>query len=374
MNKKRLALLVAYMTILLSYTDKIEASTDLADEAVICDVEDTNQPIKLRNYNPTVLVEKDTMIFAGPGLNYDKLDPISSMDGVKIVSKSIDNWYLVEYDNLYGFIDGDCLALKDSNYTDLFNINQNVMAMNDTNIMEEDNKESEILGLLKEKAKIQIIQKLENDWYEVDYMGDSAYVESDDVKINYDYDIPNKFYKVIWIKKDTGLYSNGRMIQVLSKYECGEVYNETNDEYFISTEDMCGYVKKEDAEVLEGTFVIVDESTQSLKLYEDNEVVLESPVVSGKTGHETNKGKHKVLNKELNRTLVGEGGSYRSFVNYWMRFDNDQEGLHDATWRNTFGPAVSRDNGSHGCVNLPLDIAAQLYDELELGDTVIIKK
>jgi len=49
---------------------------------------------------------------------------------------------------------------------------------------------------------------------------------------------------------------------------------------------------------------------------------------------------------------------------------NGGEGLHDATWRTEFGKDIYKTNGSHGCVNLPLDIAKEIYDIVKVGTIV----
>jgi lipoprotein-anchoring transpeptidase ErfK/SrfK len=46
-------------------------------------------------------------------------------------------------------------------------------------------------------------------------------------------------------------------------------------------------------------------------------------------------------------------------------------GMHDATWRSEFGGDIYLTNGSHGCLNLPLDKAAELYNYLYTGYPVI---
>lgn len=45
--------------------------------------------------------------------------------------------------------------------------------------------------------------------------------------------------------------------------------------------------------------------------------------------------------------------------------------MHDATWRNEFGGQIYIENGSHGCVNLPLDAAAAIYEHMSTGFPVI---
>ena len=47
-------------------------------------------------------------------------------------------------------------------------------------------------------------------------------------------------------------------------------------------------------------------------------------------------------------------------------------GLHDATWRWSFGGDIYTYNGSHGCVNLPLNTAAYIYNNVPTGTTVKI--
>ena len=51
-------------------------------------------------------------------------------------------------------------------------------------------------------------------------------------------------------------------------------------------------------------------------------------------------------------------------------------GLHDAyRWRSTYGPDANHSvNGSHGCVNMPLDAARTTYENVEQGDMVLVHK
>ena len=65
------------------------------------------------------------------------------------------------------------------------------------------------------------------------------------------------------------------------------------------------------------------------------------------------------------------GGSYSSHVSFWMPFNGGQ-GLHDATWRSSFGGSIYRGSGSHGCVNCPYSTAAVLYKYVEEGFPVIV--
>lgn len=119
------------------------------------------------------------------------------------------------------------------------------------------------------------------------------------------------------------------------------------------------------------TYVEVDTKQQHLYYYIDGELVFDSDVVTGRLGKsETNHGIHQVQFKQKNRTL--RGANYTSFVHYWMRFDDDAEGFHDATWRSKFGGNIYEYDGSHGCVNMPLQKAKELYDILDVGTYVFI--
>ncbi len=128
-----------------------------------------------------------------------------------------------------------------------------------------------------------------------------------------------------------------------------------------------------------GTYVEIDIDNQMVYYYEDGQCLVETPCVTG-TGsvprRQTPTGVFHIHDKQRNRTLYGDiqpDGSYgyASFVNYWMRFSGGC-GLHDATWRDSFGGDIYWEGGSHGCVNLPYEAAAQLYEIVEEGTPCIV--
>ena len=59
-------------------------------------------------------------------------------------------------------------------------------------------------------------------------------------------------------------------------------------------------------------------------------------------------------------------------MNYWMPFLGNAYGLHDASWRSRFGGSIYSYAGSHGCINLPREKAAELFDLVNVGDKVNI--
>ena len=118
-------------------------------------------------------------------------------------------------------------------------------------------------------------------------------------------------------------------------------------------------------------YIEVSIDNQYMWVYDDGEVILESPVVTGdpNTGHDTPKGFFLLGNKNEHATLYGPG--YETEVAYWITIYDDI-GFHDATWQYSFGGDVYLYNGSHGCVNLPFDFAGQLYEFAEPDIPVFI--
>ena len=120
------------------------------------------------------------------------------------------------------------------------------------------------------------------------------------------------------------------------------------------------------------SYVEADLTHQHLYLYQNGTIVLETDFVSGdmssKPGNVTPEGVFGVAYKTTNAVLHGE--DYITPVNYWMPYFGNY-GMHDATWRSEFGGDIYITNGSHGCINLPLDKAAQIYQYMYAGFPVI---
>ena len=118
------------------------------------------------------------------------------------------------------------------------------------------------------------------------------------------------------------------------------------------------------------TYVEVNLTSQHLWFYKDGILIVEGDVVTGKVsdGHGTPKGTYFLAYKQKNATLKGEG--YETPVSYWMPFNNGI-GIHDATWRSSFGGEIYYYGGSHGCVNAPYGIASTIYNNIEPGTPII---
>ena len=78
------------------------------------------------------------------------------------------------------------------------------------------------------------------------------------------------------------------------------------------------------------------------------------------------------LAKERDATLTSQTYGYESNVSYWMPITWTGIGLHDASWRGSFGGSIYLSNGSHGCVNLPTETARALFEADTMDMPVII--
>ena len=123
-------------------------------------------------------------------------------------------------------------------------------------------------------------------------------------------------------------------------------------------------------------YVEIDIDNQMVYLYVDGECILETACVTGLASDSDRAtpswGVWALSYKATNQTLgTLEVQGYESFVYYWMPF-NGGVGLHDATWRSSFGGTIYKTNGSHGCVNLPLAAAKTIYETISAGWPIIV--
>lgn len=125
------------------------------------------------------------------------------------------------------------------------------------------------------------------------------------------------------------------------------------------------------------TYAEVDLTDQHMYFIKGGKVVLETDVVTGNPnkGNATPQGIYTLSYKTRNATLRGEKKangeySYETPVKYWMPF-NGGIGFHDATWQPTFGGDWYKGHGSHGCVNMPEEKAAKLYELIGAGIPVV---
>lgn len=119
------------------------------------------------------------------------------------------------------------------------------------------------------------------------------------------------------------------------------------------------------------SYVEINLTAQHLFMYQDGELVVESDFVSGDVAcnRKTRLGAFGLSYKQRNATL--RGADYVTPVSYWMPFDGGI-GMHDATWRSNFGGDIYLTNGSHGCINLPLNVAATIFENISANYPVLV--
>ena len=119
--------------------------------------------------------------------------------------------------------------------------------------------------------------------------------------------------------------------------------------------------------------IVVSISQQRMWAYENGELVVTSLVSTGVGDVPetvTPVGYHSILAKYDVQTMEGTISDeyYRvPDVPNVMYFDNLGNALHGAYWHNNFGSPMS-----HGCINLPLDIAAWMYGWADVGTPVTV--
>ncbi len=132
-------------------------------------------------------------------------------------------------------------------------------------------------------------------------------------------------------------------------------------------------------------YIDVDLAEQHVRFYDDGKVIWETDCVSGGLDdkgemHSTPSGVYTINsnmrsgNVELRGKIDPKTNEpeYISHVEYWMPFIEDSVALHDADWRSSFGGDLYRSNGSHGCVNLPVGKARDLYGMVSVGTVVVV--
>ena len=196
---------------------------------------------------------------------------------------------------------------------------------------------------------------------------------------------------IYYVKNDTTLTIPSFLTEskveeqvTLPKLECLEVYDILDDTCLVKTNEYVGFTTLENLEELTGTFVVVDISSQEVKLYCNNEVILTTPVVTGKPSTPSDKGLFEIYDISHSRYLIGP--NYKSYVDIMMKY-NGGEGLHDAQyhthedgfrhgWRDAseFGGDTYLKHGSHGCINMIHDDVMTVSDYVDIGTKVLVKE
>ena len=111
------------------------------------------------------------------------------------------------------------------------------------------------------------------------------------------------------------------------------------------------------------SFIEINLQNQQLWFYRKGNLVMTTPIVSGSLANNTPTpaGAFSVSYTKKDAKLSGPGYSYT--VSYWVPF-NGNIGIHDATWRegNYGDDTYMTVDGSHGCIEVPLEAAKLIYE------------
>ena len=317
--------------------------------------------LKSMNMTPTVVSQDAKLDFSGS--NY------------KIVAEVYGNE--INKDTLKNLIMQNVQSLKPQNYSTKIDV-----ATSDCYIKPNITKDNEKLvnacnkanSILNSTFAVKVINKVENidsatvkSWVSVDK---DFNVNVDETKIgNYVETLNSKYTTYGKDRKFKTTYGD---VVTVSKGDYGRKLNATS----LKT-DLVSAVKNGKSSTvvtkfsrtamgsfendLGTTYAEIDLTNQRMWMYKDGKIVVATDVVTGKPDgeHDTPQGTYKLKYKEKNATL--KGANYSTPVAWWMPFNGDI-GMHDATWQPTFGGDRYIKHGSHGCVNLPLDKAASIFN------------
>lgn len=266
--------------------------------------------------------------------------------------------------------------------------NYYIRAKETVNVRYEPTTESDIMDILYEGNSLKKIGVVGN-WYMVKCNNETGYVSKDyceqieNNEINndgIDTDIQEEINgsNVCYFPYGATIYSDKELTNAICdipSLESGIINYQVGDIYSVDSYGYNGYVSIYSTSIIEQPVVIVDKSEQMLRLYKNNSLTMEFPVV---TGNETDnfynpsdEGLFNIYSKEYNANLVGP--TWDVNVNVFMAY-NGGEGIHDATWRPYFGGDIYLGDGSHGCINCPYYEVMTLADEVDIGDYVLVKR
>ena len=153
-------------------------------------------------------------------------------------------------------------------------------AVNSTTIYSNDNVK---LGTFAKGRYFRLLSATD-DYCAIDYYGSVGYVSRKDLYLTVRRDMDAEIILKGYLPNAGKLYKDYDLSEVtadLEKLEFVEIYKELDNCYLVATIDYVGYVSKDDVVLLDGTLVVIDRSNQEMRLYEDNNVTVKTPVVTG---------------------------------------------------------------------------------------------
>lgn len=180
--------------------------------------------------------------------------------------------------------------------------------------------------------------------------------------------------------KNVTLFSNinyGWQLDIMKTYEKIKLGILSGDKEVFIKSDIVGNGFSDEIQ-FNGNYAEVDLNEQKAYIFKDGKEVFSWNVITGlpNKNNMTNVGIHEVLYKESPSVLRGynnDGTKYASPVNYWIPFNWEGEGFHDANWQTSgFGGERYKYLGSHGCVNTSPEDMKKVWELTYQGMPVIV--
>ena len=136
------------------------------------------------------------------------------------------------------------------------------------------------------------------------------------------------------------------------------------NEIFLAPENVQNYAPQQYYNG--GKWISIDLNRQRLTAWEGADVVVSSPVKSGKFGYHTPAGVYRTFSKVPNERM--SGSDYDLMDVAWTQyFTSSGIAIHTAYWHHNYNGRP----GSHGCVNTPEEKARTLFMWAPLGTTIV---
>lgn len=321
----------------------------------------------IEEYSGYIKITSHTEVTLNPSSS-TSIATLNENDIIEVIAKTSNNYYLIKTNKTIGYI-----PMTNTIY--LGTTIKTMYTNNDVNLRENNSVESNRITTLKKDTEVKALKE-EDGWTKVIYNNQEGYIKSEYLNNskfgNYRDDMIKIVYAITSLRLREEPNTESEILYVLDKYETAEVIEEQENWYKVRCANKEGYIAKKYTQALSDKFVVVDISDQKLTLYDNNQIILETSVVTGKENKsDTPTGMYSIYAKAEDTYLVGNG--YRSHVDYWMPF-NGGVGLHDADWRQSFGGTIYKTNGSHGCVNIPPEYADDIYNEVSVKTKVLVQK
>lgn len=117
------------------------------------------------------------------------------------------------------------------------------------------------------------------------------------------------------------------------------------------------------------TYVEISIKDQHLWFVENGVCTADANVITGTRddpSRATPTGMYRTTDLYTEHTMTGSYGS--AFCHYFIRVTLDGVGIHDSSWRSSYGGNIYVNDGSHGCINTPYETVDYIFNVIKNRD------